>query len=81
MHGGLLAYYVVSVGCGLAVAFDAWRRSASEWTSADRNRGWWITYALLGAWLAFGPVLAAAYLIGVVPHFKSADAVNEAFRK
>jgi hypothetical protein len=60
---GLLAY----LGCWL-VAVDAIRRSSWQWTSADRDKTFWVIMLIL-----FGPLFVIPYLLAVLPRLLKAS--------
>jgi hypothetical protein len=76
-----LTLWILSlVVAALAVADQA-RRSPSEWTAADRERGYWMTWTVLAGLVYLGLVAAIVYAIGVVPRFGHVSASDDGFRR
>ena len=61
---------ILGYACGIGATIHAFAQPHSRWVAADRNRGWWlismIGFTIFGI---TGYVVAAVYLIGVVPRF------------
>lgn len=61
----------------IAGLIDALRHSGSDWSYADRNRSFWLTFMFF-----FGPIFVVPYLLLVRPRFPSAaEQPDHAFRK
>jgi hypothetical protein len=64
--GGVLAIYYLLAGAVLLVAIDALRQPAYRWAEADKNKAFWVTNLLFGAWLApIGVVVAFIYVTSI----------------
>jgi hypothetical protein len=69
-----LTLWIVSLVIAALAIADQARRSPSQWTAADRDRGSWMTWTVLVSLVFLGPIAALAYAIGVVPRFGQAGA-------
>jgi len=65
----IAASYVLGIG----LAADQLRRPLSEWEAAGCNRRFWVSLTIVLGFHALGQFAAAAYLIGVLPRFRSAE--------
>jgi hypothetical protein len=66
-------YWVFSCLCGALLVFDVYRRPASKWVAADRNRGFWATAIVLMSLFGLGPVIGVVYLVALVPRLSRDD--------
>jgi hypothetical protein len=75
------AVWVTSLlAAGLAV-FDQMSHPPSEWTGADRDRGYWVSTTVAAGLFCLGVVMGAIYLVGVRSRFGRAPAADAGFRK
>ena len=63
---------------GIVGIIDAFRHSQSDWTHADRNRGFWVVMMFF-----FGPIAATIYVLSVRSRFPKGegDTVSAPFKK
>lgn len=72
--------WIVSLVAAALTVADQLRRPASEWTAADRDRGFWVTWTVIAGFLCLGFVAAIVYAIGVAGRFGHAQQVDPGFR-
>jgi uncharacterized iron-regulated membrane protein len=73
--------WAVSLIVSGLVVVDELRRPASEWTAADRNRGYWVGLTVTAGFLFLGVLAALVYAVALVPRFAMAQDSDSAFRK
>jgi hypothetical protein len=65
----IAASYVLAI----ALAVDQLRRPLPTWEAAGRNRRFWVALTFVMGFHGLGEYAAVAYLVGVVPRFRSAE--------
>jgi hypothetical protein len=72
--------YAVSVAVAAVALADQLRRPESQWTLADRNRGWWTGMTAALGLLGLGVLAGLVYAVAALPRLGRAGDVDPAFR-
>lgn len=75
------AVWVTSLLAAGLTVLDQFAHPPSNWTAADRDRGYWVTTTVAAGLFCLGIVMAVVYLVGVRSRFGAAQPADAEFRK